>query len=398
MYRNYKMKYLWPVFVLCLIIGRTEAQTGKKVLVVALIDSDILATGDSLIDIGKYKEAIEAYTTVIELSPKKPEAYTRRGVAYLQMDDYKHALPDLNTAITLDSTDSKTYSNRGLVKFYLKDYQGAISDCEKALKINPDYAYADFHLGLAYYYSGNTPKALACLDKAIELNPEFAIAFFNRGSINLSEGKKDAACKDWIRAKSLGYPKADKLIETNCGLSAAGSDSTKEQKPKIGQNIISAFLNKCLTEDKMDSSLNDKFQSNANFNFENCFRKIDKDSFFVVEGYRYRLKEMPVEENADSIAISLGHVDHYRQKATILRPIIFYYFKNGRKEDAMKKFNDLDKKIASLASKRSSEKPRRKNNVIKIVYTRLQKATNSDIISLDLDHSDGAEWVVSVSF
>ncbi len=127
------------------------------------------------------------------------------------------------------------------------------------------------------------------------------------------------------------------------------------------------------------------------------------------------MKTLPKNESSDSIIISLGRVDMYRRTHRALTPSISYFFKDSLKEDAMKKFNELDTVISKITAKRSNEKPFRKNNIIKISYSphqtvseerlpRRQAVSDVRLFFLYLDHDKAGTtegnkvWTVSVFF
>ena len=58
--------------------------------------------------------------------------------------------------------------------------------------------------------------ALNDYDRAIEINPTFAQAYYNRGILRLRMNDPLNACEDFKKVKSLGYDKADALIEKYC--------------------------------------------------------------------------------------------------------------------------------------------------------------------------------------
>src|SRR5437879_11847963 len=85
---------------------------------------------------GKYPEAVEDYTRVVELAPVG-DSYQHRGWAHFFCDAWKLALRDFSTAIALDPEASDAYTGRGLARVMLGDCRGAVADGEAALSRNP---------------------------------------------------------------------------------------------------------------------------------------------------------------------------------------------------------------------------------------------------------------------
>ena len=96
----------------------------------------------------RYKEAIEDYNKVIEISRGKS---SKIGLIYFNMatskyfdGNKKEALDDYNKAISLDKkleNNAQFYFNRGICKFDLGDIEGAKEDYQKAITLNPNAGY-----------------------------------------------------------------------------------------------------------------------------------------------------------------------------------------------------------------------------------------------------------------
>ena len=56
---------------------------------------------------------IDDLSKAIVISPKSPELYNNRGVAYSFLKQYKRSIHDFHQAISLDSDHINAYLNRG---------------------------------------------------------------------------------------------------------------------------------------------------------------------------------------------------------------------------------------------------------------------------------------------
>ncbi|EDX72283.1 tetratricopeptide repeat domain protein [Coleofasciculus chthonoplastes PCC 7420] len=97
---------------------------------------------------GNYQEAIADLTQALRLSPNNPEAYYRRGNAYVELENYQAAIEDLNQVLRLNPDNAVAYFSRGYSRDELGDYQGAIADYNQAIKLNPEYADAYYDQAL----------------------------------------------------------------------------------------------------------------------------------------------------------------------------------------------------------------------------------------------------------
>ena len=132
------------------------------------------------------------------------EEYNDKGIAKYNLKDYTGAIADFNKTIQLNPDYVVAYFNRGFAKHSLKDYTGAISDYNKTIQLNPDYADAYYYRGNAKTYLNDWAGAIADYNKAIQLKPDFANAYNSRGDAKISL-KDWTACKDWTKARELGF-------------------------------------------------------------------------------------------------------------------------------------------------------------------------------------------------
>lgn len=61
---------------------------------------------------GAFNEAIECFSTAIDLEGGKADFYHNRGFAYRKNKDYEKAIDDYTKAIALDNTHFKAFYNR----------------------------------------------------------------------------------------------------------------------------------------------------------------------------------------------------------------------------------------------------------------------------------------------
>ncbi|MEW6313703.1 MAG: tetratricopeptide repeat protein [Pseudomonadota bacterium] len=81
------------------------------------------------------QEAIDDYTTAINMKPDYSYAYSDRGAMYYEMKRFAEALQDFDTAITLNPTYPNPYQGRGLVYVELGDRAKAMEDFRKSCEL-----------------------------------------------------------------------------------------------------------------------------------------------------------------------------------------------------------------------------------------------------------------------
>lgn len=83
-------------------------------------------------------------------------------------------------------------------------FDEAIEALEKSLKYNDQDPETYYFIGNAWFGKNDRDKAFDYFCKAIDTDSTFAPAYVNRGKIYSMRNDKDNACKDWLKAESLG--------------------------------------------------------------------------------------------------------------------------------------------------------------------------------------------------
>ena len=140
-------------------------------------EEDAFDKGLKLIGQQRYDEAIQAFSTAIEIIPQDYQAYNYRGVAWALKRNYDKALADYNKALEIRPRYAEAYNNRGFARIQRGDLSNALNDYGRALKINPFFvdAYNNKAWVLATcadqrFRDGGQAVRLA--QKAVELKPD----------------------------------------------------------------------------------------------------------------------------------------------------------------------------------------------------------------------------------
>jgi len=136
---------------------------------------DLLVNALAAHNQNRFNEAINQYTKILELKPDKTILaiiYKHRGMANFACSQYEQAINDFSSALELDSKSYKASYYRGVVKSVLKQYSQAIDDYTLSLTINPYQSFCLFRRGQAYYHIGDFPQGLADCENSLALEPE----------------------------------------------------------------------------------------------------------------------------------------------------------------------------------------------------------------------------------
>ena len=186
----------------------------------------------------KYIEAIALLDKAIAKDNKNIKALLDRAVDKSIVKDYKGSIADYSIVIELAPDNGLAYLNRGKNKKRLEDFNGAIADFDKAISTKgSEVLYMDkvensfvetgfefdvkmeeirFERGIAYYNIDSLNKAFEDLNFSIQKQYLLPDSYYWRGLIYLSYNMKDQGCKDLNKAKDLGDPDAQNLIDKNC--------------------------------------------------------------------------------------------------------------------------------------------------------------------------------------
>ena len=99
--------------------------------------TEILAQGSELVLAKKYIEAIQIFTSVIQLDPTWAEAWNKRATVLYLLNDYEASQKDIDQVLKLEQRHFGALAGQGLVNIKLKNYEKAIKSYRQALEIYP---------------------------------------------------------------------------------------------------------------------------------------------------------------------------------------------------------------------------------------------------------------------
>jgi tetratricopeptide (TPR) repeat protein len=207
--------------------------------------------GDAYQKLEKYPEAISAYEKAEKFNESDSELYTHRGAAKISSNNLQSALIDLNKAVQLNAKNTKALYYRGTVNYLLFKNKTAIKDYTACIQIDPNYAASWYMRAASRSEIQQYAGAIDDYAKAYDLDPSLELALFNiavlkymkedyKGALNdfsqlLSSNlknkdeiyyyrgecfhytdNKQAACKDYLKAKELGDEEAASIYDKYC--------------------------------------------------------------------------------------------------------------------------------------------------------------------------------------
>jgi len=158
----------------------------------------------------RYKDAIQCLNKVIELNPKRTQAYDYRGSLYYHSGQFDEAISDLIKINDINQLNPDDYALNcwmiGECYIGLGLYQEAMSYFNESIKYDPFLSLPYSGRGYVYLKKGDLTPAIDDLNKAIELDSNNAMAYYYRSEYYLTIGEINLATTDLtIAIKKLAY-------------------------------------------------------------------------------------------------------------------------------------------------------------------------------------------------
>ncbi|MDQ7824664.1 MAG: tetratricopeptide repeat protein [Candidatus Eremiobacteraeota bacterium] len=180
----------------------TSRQFSESTPMKALSYRDMVKKGLSLLEIGRFREALESFSQAMQLDPRAPEAISGRGSALMKMGNYRKALQCFEEVLQATPHDVEVLKNKGTALLELGELREALENFKTIITLAPRDSYSLWKIGSIYGRIGNPGDAITFIDKALSLDGKMADALIEKGSYLLQTGRslEATACFDQVLA------------------------------------------------------------------------------------------------------------------------------------------------------------------------------------------------------
>ena len=155
-----------------------------------------------------------------------PQPYTEtaapyllaRAQALLTANQARKAMLDYDAYFNAvnGNVNAAFYYYREQAAIQARQYQRALDDLAKAIELAPQELLYRAELAVVNIRVGRNEEAIRVLQEALKIEPKYAEAYRLMGQAYIQLKKKDEACESFAKAKELGDPNVDALIEKHC--------------------------------------------------------------------------------------------------------------------------------------------------------------------------------------
>ena len=162
-------------------------------------EDELMADGESQLDLSHYDEAIQIFTYLLDRNPRNGIALANRAFAYGWTNRLDEAGNDLKAAEALIPDDARLDRIRGLLAIRRSDDQQAMIHLSKSLEKEPGNWFALWFRADIHQRAKNEAAALADVEAYIKAKPDDPDAYVMKVDLLIGQKKRELALAETDR-------------------------------------------------------------------------------------------------------------------------------------------------------------------------------------------------------
>ncbi len=163
--------------------------------------------------LGKYREAIKLYDSLLKECPESIPVLVNKGEALNRINHFKRAIKYQNKVLSIDPINLRALLHKSNTLIHLKEYQKAMNCLNFSLKINPLHFNAMSNKGKIFFRKGKYVEAIRWYNKALKIEPNSILILINMASALEKLGKQEEARKYYNKIFKLPLKNEPKYIK-----------------------------------------------------------------------------------------------------------------------------------------------------------------------------------------
>lgn len=209
------------------------------------------ARGAVLIDLGRFREALQVCRKALHLAPNDPQLLLNLAVACEQAGELAAALERYEQLLRVQPDFATGLLNRGALLLAMGRMDDALTNNQRLVELHPEWDSAQHNLGESLLALTRWAEALAAYDRALAITPAFARALFSKGLALAMLHRFDEAQQAFDQAKA-----SDSQAYAAC-LRQAASQTGSEAREFPPQVIY--LLKQAISQESCDWAGRDEF-------------------------------------------------------------------------------------------------------------------------------------------
>ena len=135
-----------------------------------------------------------------------------QGLRYYDLGRWQEAITAFSDALAINPNYAVAHFGLGVTFSRLENWEEALTYFKKTIELSPTFAQGYLGLGITYNILGFTVEAMKALKKAVLINPRFAQARHALALCHLRNGDRASALEEYEILRGLDPDLADQLI------------------------------------------------------------------------------------------------------------------------------------------------------------------------------------------